>query len=181
MASYTLTLARAQDYARCFDLRTAVVRAARQILDNYGITAAMPGSGDQNVPRAFTSVDFQKGAATGRKTVVILGDCRYLEYSEFYGILSVMNTVQIETTEETEDAYLTADHLRELDRLCSLEDAIFMEHVEPFTAALLPLHDICEIIPIEPDERPEEERELNVAFRRWRLKVAIRSDAWPST
>jgi hypothetical protein len=180
MSAYTLTLARAQEYSKCFDLRTAVVKAARQILDSYGITAAIPGSGDTNVPRAFTSLNFQKGAATGRKTPVILGDRRYYEYSEFYGILSVMNTVPIETDPETEGAYITADHLRELDRLCSLEDAIFMEHAEQFTAALLPLHDIEEIIPIEPDERPEEEREINTAFRRWRLKVAIRDTAWPA-
>lgn len=180
MAAYTLTLARAEAYAQRFDLRTAIVRAARQILDSYGITAAMAGSGNQAVPRTFTAVDFQKGAATGRKTPVILGDRRYLEYSEFYGTLAVMNTVAIETEAEEEGAYITAEHQRELDRLCSLEDAIFMEHVEPFTAALLPLHDVLEIVPIEPDERPEEEREINVAFRRWRLKVAIRSDGWPS-
>jgi hypothetical protein len=180
VASYTLTLARAQAYAERFDLRTAIVRAARQILDGYGLTAAIPGSGNTNVPRSFTSVDFQKGAATGRKLPVALGDRRYFEYAEFYGTLTVMNSVPIETDAETEGAYLTAEHLRELDRLCSLEDAIFMEHVEPFTAALLPLHDVIEIIPIEPDERPEEEREINTAFRRWRIKVAIRSDAWPT-
>lgn len=181
MSAYTLTLARAQEYALCFDLRTAVVRAARQILDSYGVTAAIPGSGDQNVPRAYTSLDFQKGAATGRKTPIALGDRRYLEYSEFYGILSIMNSVPIETDPETEEAYLSADHLRELDRLCALEDAIFMEHSEQFTAALLPLHDVLELIPIEPDERPEEEREINTAFRRWRMKIAIRDTAWPAT
>lgn len=180
MSSYVLTLARAQAYSACFDLRTALVRAARQILDSYGITAAIPGSGEANVPRSFTSVDFQKGAATGRKTPVALGDRRYLEYSEYYGILSIMNTVPIETDPETEGAYLSADHLRELDRLVSLEDAIFMEHAEQFTAALLPLHDVIEIVPIEPDERPEEEREINTAFRRWRLRVAIRDTAWPA-
>lgn len=180
MASYILTPARAVEYAKRFDLRSAIVKAARQILSGYGIEAAMPGDGTRRIPRSYTSIDFQKGAATGRRIPVILGDRRYDEYAEWLGTLSILNTVSVETSERDPEAALTEDHLRELDRLCSLEDAIFMEHVEPFTAQLLPLHDVLQIVPIEPDERPENEREVNAAFRRWRLKVAVRYNQWPA-
>lgn len=180
MASYTLTLARAQEYAKRFDLRSAVVKATRQILTGYGIEAAMPGDAAARIPRAYTSVDFQKGAATGRKLPVALGDRRFYEYGEWFGTLSIFNTVAMETTERDPDGVLTQDHVRELDRLCALEDAIFMEHVEPFTAELLPYHDVQEILPLEPDERPMQDREVNGAFRRWRLRLAVRYDGWPT-
>jgi hypothetical protein len=54
-----------------------------------------------------------------------------------------------------------------------------MEHLEPFTPALLPHLDVQELLPIEPDERPEEAREVNTARVRWRVKFEIRSTAWP--
>jgi hypothetical protein len=179
VATYTLTLARAQEYAKRFDFRTAIVKAARQILADYDIVAVGPGDGVEKIPRYFTSVDFQRGAATGRKSPVALGDRRYLEYSEYFGTFSILNTVPMETDERTGDEYLTPDHARELERLTSLEDAIFMEHHDAWSA-LLPLHEVTECFPIEPDERPINEREVNAAFRRWRLKVNIRYDAWPT-
>lgn len=180
MAAYTLTLARAEAYALRFDFRTAIVKAARQILAGYDIVAVGPGEGTAAVPRYFTSCDFQRGAATGRKSPVILGDRRYMEYSEFLGTFSIMNTVPMETEAKTENQYLTEDHARELERLTSLEDAIFMEHVGAFSPELLPYHEVTELFPIDPDERPVELREVNAAFRRWRLKVNIRYDAWPA-
>ena len=180
MSAYILTPVLAAAYAKRFDWRTAVVKAARQILDGYDITATGPGEGTAKTPRYYTSCDFQRGAATGRMTPVALGDRRYSEYSEYYGIFSVMNSVPMETDKKTGTAYLTEDHARELDRLTSMEDAIFMSHVEAFTSTLLPYHEITEILPIEPDERPTADREVNVAFRRWRLKINIRSDQWPT-
>jgi len=181
MATYTLTPERAAAYALRFDFRTAIVKAARQILDGYDITAVGPGEGTAKTPRYFNSCDFVRGAATGRKSPVALGGRRYLEYSEYFGTFSILNTVPMETTEKGEAEYLTEEHARELDRLTSLEDAIFMEHVGAFTPELLPYHEVTEMFPIEPDERPMQEREVNAAFRRWRLKVNIRYSAWPTT
>lgn len=181
MPTYDLTLARAQAYSVVFDFRTAIVKAARQIMANYGITAQGPGDGITKVPRYFTSVDFQRGAATKRKSPVILGDRRYYEYSEFMGTFSVMITVPYETEQKNGTQYLTEDHARELDRVTSLVDAIFMEHVGQFTAVVLPLHEVTEMVPIDPDERPVEDREINVSYRRWQMKVNVRPDAWPAT
>lgn len=178
--AYDLTLARAEAYSLMFDFRTPIVKAARQILTNYGIDAVGPGEGTQKVPRYFTSIDFVRGAATGRKGPVKLGDRRYMEYCEFFGTLAIFNTVPMETDEKTKTQYLSEDHARELDRLTSLEDAIFMEHVDALSP-LLSLHEITSLMPIEPDERPENEREVNMAFRRWRAKVNIRYEAWPAT
>ena len=167
-------------YATVFDFRTQFVKAARQILAAGSIVAAGPGDGDNKIPRYFTSVDFQRGAATGRKGPVALGDWRYYEYSQFFGVLSVLNTVPFETDPKTGDTYLTEDHARELDRLTSVEHALFMEHQEPFTSTLLPFLDVQELIPIEPDERPVADREINAAFARWRIKFEIRPTAWPT-
>lgn len=179
--SYVLTPERLAAYAIRFDFRTQFVKAARQILAAGGIEATGPGEGTEQVPRYTTTVDFQRGAATGRKSPVILGDRRYYEYSQFYGTLAIMNTVPMETDEKTGDQYLTEDHCRTLDELVAKEHALFMEHLEPFTSALLPYLDVQEIIPIEPDERPIEEREVNAAFYRARIKFEIRSDGWPSS
>ena len=55
-----------------------------------------------------------------------------------------------------------------------------MEHQEPFTSTLLPFLDVQELIPIEPDERPVADREINAAFARWRIKFEIRPTAWPT-
>lgn len=186
MSSYTLTATRRAAYATLFDFRTQFVKAARQILAAGGITATGPGEGTAKVPRYNTSVDFQIGAATGRKIAVALGDFRYSEYSQFYGILSVMNAVPYETEEKTGTAYLTEDHARTLDELTATEHALFMEHLEPFAALdaddalLLPHLDVQELIPIEPDERSVQDREINVAFKRWRVKFEIRRTAWPT-
>lgn len=180
MSAYVLTPALAAAYSKRFDFRTAVVKAGRQFLDTFGITAAGPGEGEEKTPRFWTSCDFVRGAATGRKSPVILGDRRYMEYSEYFGVFSIFNTVPMETEQKTGTQYLTEDHARELERLTSLEDAIFMEHVDGLSP-LMSMHEITEMFPIEPDERPINEREVNAAFRRWRLKISIRYDAWPTT
>jgi hypothetical protein len=180
MASYTLTPERRAEYAKRFDFRSQFVRAARQILAAGGIDADGIGSGNQQVPRTYTSVDFAAGAATGVKAPVALGDRRYYEYSQFLGVLTIMNTAPIETVPEAEDAYITADHQRELDERVATERVLFMEHLEPFTAALLPWLDVQELIPIDPDERPVQDREINVAYLRYRVKFEIRYAAWPA-
>lgn len=179
MPTYVLTPERAAAYAIVFDFRTAVVKAARQALAAYEIEAVGPGEGVKKTPRYYTSCDFQRGAATGRKAPVPIGGRRYMEYCEYYGTFSIFNTVPMETEEKSGTAYLTEEHARELERLTSLEDAIFMEHVD-LLSPLLPLHEVTECMPIEPDERPVAEREVNAAFRRWRLKINIRYSAWPS-
>ncbi len=180
MATYILTPERLADYAARFDFRTQFVKAARQILTAHGIEARGVGDGVQKIPRYFTSVDFQRGPATGRKGPVILGGRRYSEYSQYFGTLVIMNTVEMETEEKTELAYITEAHVRLMDELCAKEHAIFMEHLEPFTAALLPWLDVQEILPIEPDERPADSREVNAAFERFRIKFEIRRDGWPA-
>jgi hypothetical protein len=184
--TYVLTPERLAEYAKRFDFRTQFVKAARQILADFGVEAVGPGEGVRNVPRYYTTVDFQRGAAVPtRKTPVILGDRRYREYSQFLGVLSIFNTVPMEEDEKTGGQYLSEDHARTLDELCAKEHAIFMEHLEPFTAELLPYIDVQELILIEPDERPINEREVNAAFMRWRVKFEMRTDAggaWgPST
>jgi hypothetical protein len=186
MPTYTLTATRRSAYATLFDFRTQFVKAARQILSNGGITAVGPGEGVAKTPRYNTSVDFSIGAATGRKTPVFLGEFRYSEYSQFLGTLSIMNAVPYETEEKTGNAYLTENHVRLLDELTSTEHALFMEHLEPFAgldgdgALLLPNLDVQELIPMEPDERPAQDREINLAFKRWRVKFEIRRSAWPT-
>jgi hypothetical protein len=181
MPSYVLTPERLAAYAELLDFRTQFVKAARQVLTAGGISAVGPGEGVQSIPRYYTTVDFQRGAATGRKAPVALGGRRYYEFSQYYGVLSVMNTVTVEEEEKADGAYLTEAHVRVLDGLTSKEDVLFMEHLEPFTAALLPNLDVQELLPIEPDERPIADRELNAAFRRWRVKFEIRYDRWPAT
>ena len=185
MPTYTLTATRRAAYATLFDFRTQIVKASRQILTAGGIASVGPGEGVQQVPRYYTTVDFAVGAATGRKSPVTLGDYRYSEYSQFTGTLSIMNTVGIETEEKSGTAYLTEDHVRTIDELTSTEHALFMEHLEPFSALdgdgaiLLPHLDVQQLIPLEPDDRPAEQREINVAFKRWRLTFQIRQSAWP--
>lgn len=179
MATYTLTATRRAAYATLFDFRTQIVKAARQILSAGGIAATGPGEGVAKVPRYYTSVDFQVGAATGRKSPVALGDYRYMEYSHFTGNLAILNTVPAETEEKSGTSYLTEDHARTLDELVATEHVLFMEHIEPFTAAFLPLLDVQQILPLEPDERQMADREVNAAFLRRRLVFQIRQSAWP--
>lgn len=180
----TLTSTQLAAYAALFDFRTQLVKAARQILDAGGITAQGPGEGNQQVPRYYTSVDFQVGGATGAIAPIYqdlgAGTWRNKMYAQYEGILSVMNTVGYETEQKSGNAYLTEDHVRTIDELTSQEMALFMEPLQPFSAAFLPNLDIQQIMPIEPDERPEQDREVNVAFRRWRLKFSIRQAAWPT-
>ena len=179
MSTYSLTPTRRAAYATLFDFRTQLVKAARQILSAGGIEATGPGEGVAKIPRYYTSVDFQLGAATGRKSPVTLGDYRFLEYSQFTGTLAILNTVPAETEEKSGTAYLTEDHARALDELAATEHTLFMEHLEPFTAAFLPLLDVQQILPLEPDERQMADREVNAAFLRRRLTFQIRQTAWP--
>lgn len=179
-----LTSTQLAAYAALFDFRTQIVKAARQILDAGGITAIGPGEGDQKLPRYVTVVDFQRGAfdpASQSRLIQDLGAGarRSSMYCRFTGTLTIMNSVPYETDEKEEDAYLTEDHARTLDELVAKELALFMEPLQPFTAALLPNLDIASILPIEPDERPVSEREVNVAFNRFLLGCAIRPGAWP--
>lgn len=180
----TLTATQLAAYAALFDFRTQFVKASRQILDAGGITAEGPGEGNQKVPRYYTSVDFQIGSATGLKAPLYhdlgAGNWRNGMYAQYEGTLSIMNTVGYETDAKSGTAYLTEDHVRTIDQLTSQEMALFMEPLQPFTAALLPLLDVQLLQPIEPDERPEADREVNVAFRRWRVRFSIRQAAWPT-
>lgn len=181
MSAYELTPERRAEYAKIFDFRTQFVKAARQILAGAGITALGPGEGKPKISRTETTVDFLRGAATGRQTIVSLGGSRYREYSQFYGVLSIMNTSPYITDGKTDNAYITEDHVRALEELTSNEHALFMEHLEPFSAELLPNLDVQEILPIEPDERPAPDREVNASYMRWRVKFEIRNTAWPRT
>lgn len=179
MSTYTLTATRRAAYAELFDFRTQIVRAARQILEAGGIVAAGPGDGVQRITRYFTAVDFQRGSALGQKSPIPLSNYRALEYSAFTGVLSFVVTVPVETEAKSDDAYLTEAHVRTLDQVTATAHTLFMEHLEPFTAALLPTLDVREIFPLDPDERPEAEREINVSRLRWRLNFSIRPSAWP--
>lgn len=181
MSTYTLTATRRAAYAELFDFRTQVVRAARQILAAGGIEAVGPGEGVAKVPRYFISVDFARGGALGRKQPIPLSAGRAFEYSSFAGILTVMVTVPMETDEKDGTAYLTETHARTLDETTAIAHTLFMEHLEPFTAVLLPKLDVQELVPIDPDERPESEPEINTVRLRWRLRFDIRPSAWPST
>ena len=180
MSTYTLTATRRAAYAELFDFRTQIVRAARQILEAGGITAAGPGDGVARIPRYYTSVDFSRGGATGQKAPIPLSASRAYEYSAFTGTLSFLVTVPAETDEKSGTAYLTETHARTLDQVTATAHTLFMEHLEPFTATLLPSLDVREIVPLEPDERPETEREIDTARLRWRLTFAIQQSAWPT-
>ncbi|MBC7367569.1 MAG: hypothetical protein H7343_12310 [Undibacterium sp.] len=180
MPTYTLTPTQLAAYAKLFDYRTQFVQAARQILSAGGIAAAMPGDGDQQIPRTYNSLDFAVGGAdASRKIPVALGGGRYREYGRFTGTLTLMVCVPIEEVQAAGDQ-LTVEHLRELDRITSTARVLFMEHLEPFSATLLPNLDVQALVPIEPDERPEEAREVNTARLRWRLTFELRPNAWPS-
>jgi len=93
------------------------------------------------------------------KTAVALGAFRYSEYCQFTGVLSILNSVFMETEEKTDTAYLTQDHAREFDDLNAKQHAIFMKHQEPFSdldggaVRYLPLLYVQVLLPITPDER----------------------------
>lgn len=166
------------------DFRTQIVKAGRQILDAAGVTATGPGEGTTKVPRYFSTLDFERGAATGATHTMPLdvgaGPYRTPVYCEYEGILTVLFSVPYETDEKTGSAYLTEDHARTLDELDATALLAFSEGLFPFTSALLPNLDVLQILPIEPDERPEEMREVNVSRVRFRLRFVIRQSAWPT-
>lgn len=178
MPTYILTPTRREAYAALFDFRTQFVQAARAILTAGEITAVGPAEGDQQLGRTYNSLDFAVGGARpDRRSRVALGGGRYDEYCQYSGVLTLMVTSPMETTAAGAEI-LTNDHLREIDRICSTARVLFMEHLEPFTPALLPNLDVLTILPIEPDERPEETREVNAFRVRWRITFEIRSTAW---
>lgn len=171
-------------YAALFDFRSQIVKAAVQLLSSYGLNAYGPGQGVQKLGRHFISVDFQRGAFTENTKLPLIQDLgagrnRSSMYCEFTGTLSLMNSVPFETDEKTQEQYLTEDHVRELDQVTAQQLAIFMEPLQPFTSANLPWLDVMQIRPIEPDDRPPSEREVNASFNRFALVVSIRPGAWP--
>lgn len=166
----------APSYKVLFDFKTQIEQAAYQILAAGGITPGMPGQETERVPVSTTTVSFAPGGATGDKGLV--ADKLNEEYDTFEGVLTVENMTDFLVDEENGDGYLTREHVRRLDELCATEHALFMEHIRPF-GAYLDYLDVQMLMPIEPDEAPESEREVNVARKRWRLRYKIRSDAWP--
>lgn len=180
----TLTPSQLSAYAARFDFRSQFVKAAVQILAAGGITAYGPGQGINQMGRYFVSVDFQRGTFTPDVKSPLAqnlgaGAYRSRMYCQFTGILSIMNSVPFQTVEKTGEAYLLEEHVRTLDELQSQQLALFMEPLQPFTAELLPWLDVQQLLPIEPDERPVDEREVNVAFTRWQILASLRPTAWP--
>ena len=169
----------APDWKTLLDFKSQFERAAYQILAAAGITALMPGDEEQQIPRTVVQVMFQRGAATG--SMGLLPDGLNQEYDEYLGTLVIENTVDPSVDEENEEAYLERTHSRYLDELVATEAALFLEHLRPFTTARLPYLDVITIVPQDPDERPEHERELNVSRLRWQVKFAIRTTAWPTS
>lgn len=170
-------------YKAVLDLRTQICKAARQILDEADIAATGPGEGTNKVPRYYSAVDFDRGAATGLTAPIPIdvgaGAWRTSMYCQWEGVLTILFSVPFETDEKTGDAYITETHARTLDELEASALVLFTEEFFPFTAALLPNLDIQQILPIEPDERPEEMREVNVTRVRFRLRVQMRQSGWP--
>lgn len=181
----TLSSEQLAAYAAVFDFRSQFVPATIRLLAAAGITAYGPGQGREKVGRSVTTVDFARGAATGSTSPIPLdpgggvGPWRLSVYHEYEGTLSIANTVGFETEEKTGEPYLTQEHIRTLDQLCAQQMAIFMEGLQPFDSDTLPNLDVLQILPIEPDERPEEQREVNLAFVRFRVRFCIRRSAWP--
>lgn len=181
----TLTAAQYAAFKALLDFRSQFVKAARQILDDGGIAATGPGEGTLNIPRYHSTVDFERGPATGSTAPIPLdlgaGPWRTPFHNEWEGTLTVLFSVPYETDEKTGAAYLTETHARTLDELDASALVLFAEGLFPFTAALLPNLDVLQILPIEPDERPEEQREVNTARTRFRVRFAIRQSAWPTS
>ncbi|HEX2101313.1 MAG TPA: hypothetical protein VHF69_11640 [Candidatus Synoicihabitans sp.] len=169
----------APDFVRLLDFKTQFEQAAYQLLNTVGIAPYMPGNEEQQLPRTTVQVMFQRGGATG--LMGLLPDGLNQEYSEFLGMLVIENTVDYLIDQENQEPYLDRDHARFVDELVAKEAALFLEHTRPFatTDTLLPWLDVLTIVPQDPDERPEHEREVNVFRLRWQVKFCIRSDAWP--
>lgn len=170
-------MAAAPDYKTLRDFKTQFEKATYQILAADGITAVMPGSEEQKIPWTAVAVRFDRGGATGEKGFV--ADQLNEEYDTFEGTLLIENIVDYRTDQENEEPYVDRDHARRLDELIAQEDALFLEHLRPFADALEWL-EVLSIMPIDPDEAPESEREVNVSRMRWRVVFRIRPEAWPT-
>lgn len=172
-------------YAKIYDFRSNFNKAVRQVLTAYGVTVQQPGEGDQQIARTYNSCDFAVGAATGATAPLVqdlgAGTLRHSAYAQFEGVLTLLCTVPYEQDPKTGSYLISADHARDLDLTVSQLYAIFMEALEPFKSSgdFLPYYDIQQILPIEPDERPVHEREVNVATVRFRIRFQIRQSAWP--
>jgi hypothetical protein len=157
----------------------------RQILTAYSIGVKQPGEGTQQLARAYNSCDFAVGAATGTSVPLVqnfgAGAGRHSAYAQFEGVLTLLCTVPYEQEPTSGATFISADHARDLDETVAELYAIFMEAIEPFKSSgdFLPYYDIQQILPIEPDERPVHDREVNVAFVRFRIRFQIRQTAWP--
>lgn len=186
-----ISTAQLATYAALFDFRSQVNNAVRQILAAYGLSGAQAGEGVQKLGRTSTTWDFQVNGATGETGSLRqdfgAGAYRNPYYSTYEGILTFQVTAPYEQ-EQAEDGstiYRVADaHAREMDQSVAQLYAVFMEGLFPFTATtagdVLPNLDVRQILPIDPDERPEEMREVNIARVRFRLRLAIRASALPA-
>lgn len=173
-------------YAKVYDFRSNFNKAVRQILTAYSLTTQQPGEGIQQIARTYNSCDFAVGAATGATAPLAqnlgAGVGRHSAYAQFEGTLTLLCSVPYEQEAQTGAYLITADHARDLDETVAQLYAIFMEALEPFKSSgdFLPYYDIQQILPIEPDERPVHDREVNVAYVRFRIRFQIRQSAWPS-
>jgi hypothetical protein len=179
-------------YAALYDFPSQFNNAVKQVHQAYDLDDAadqvQTGQGVQELPRTATRWSFELGAATGATAPMALnfgaGAWRHPGYSEFDGTL----TFEIVAPFEQEEAaagpiYRVASaHVREMDRRAAQLYAIWQESLVPFKSSgdFLPKLDVITIRPIEPDERPEELREVNIRRVRFAIRFAIRQSAWPS-
>lgn len=188
MPSNPLTAAQFAAYKRLFDPRSRFNNAVRAIRTAWGLDAgAQPGEGVQALPRTLVSWDFQLGGATGSTLSLPqdfgAGAYRNPVYHEYEGILAHAVECPFETQEQLE-AQFSEDHVRAIDERCAEILTIFIQGLFPFTGTsagdVLPEYDVLDIMPIDPDERPEEMREINIGRVRHRIRFAIRLSAFVS-
>jgi hypothetical protein len=175
-------------YAALWDFRSNFNNAVKQIEAAYGRPGYQAGEGAQALTRMQTTWDFAVGAATGIDAPMAhnfgAGAYGHSAYAQFEGVLTHAHTAPYETEQSaTGPIYRVADvHVRELDQRVAQTYAIYMQAIEPFLSSgdFLPMYDVQQIIPIEPDERPQQDREVNVAYVRHRIRFQVRQAAWPT-
>lgn len=183
-----LTPAQFAAYKRVHDFSSRFNTAVRAIYEAWGLDASAPGrqigEGVQQLPRTVTTWAFEVGGASGSATSMPqdfgAGAYRNPIYAEREGTLTFAVTAPFETQEKLE-AEFSEDHVRALDERCAELEVVFIQGLFPFTATsagdVLPDYDVLDLQPIEPDERPEELREVNIARRRYRVSFRIRETA----
>ncbi len=184
----SLTLSQLADYAKRYDFRTNFNRANLAVLSAYGLIAAAPGAGTGTVRRTAITTDFAIGAADPARKMPLPADVgggayRTSVYARWTGILTFICSVPYETNElaDGNTAYtITADHARALDETVAQIYALYQEGLQPFTSDNLPYYDVQRLVPLEPDERPTEEREVNVAYVRFGVTFELRQAAMPA-